>query len=260
MLVAGLSVFLFPPAGLAEHLPFAIISDTHVGHKNSVYPALMRILDSHNIRVIIHAGDAIHDRGDHDQWSKFIDMTGTEKILHLAAGNHDVRGKDSFETYRRYFPSNYHSWTEGDTLFVLLNTEMPGEEFRVAGEQLEWLEDELKKPFRYKFVFLHKPLFPFLFRQGLDRHRASRNALHKLFVRRGVSLVVAGHDHVYRRMTKDGITYVVNGGAGGRIPPFYSKDGSSFSYIVTSKTFDDGYSFVVRDLRGKARDVFWVVR
>ena len=184
-------------------------------------------------------------------------MTGTGKTLHLTPGNHDVNGEASQATYLQFFDAPYSSFSEGDTLFLLLDTEMPGEQSRIAGEQLAWVEAELTRPFRYKFVFLHEPLYPFIPHHGLDRHKAARDALHRLFVRSGVSLVVAGHDHVYDRRAHDGITYVIDGRCGGR--SWLSTNGHSYRYIVARRT-GDAYTFQVRDMPGKVWDEFTVSR
>ncbi len=254
--VAWLS-FLSLPAG-AGYAPFAIMSDSHVGTHNSAYADFVHALDEQNIKNIIHTGDAINEPGNISQWTRFLEITGPDKTLHLAPGNHDIRGQESLAIYLSFFPELYYSVSDGDTLFVFLNTELPGQEHRIAGEQAAWLERELQQPFRYKFVFLHEPLYPVVPYHGLDRHKKARDALHRLFVRNGVALVVAGHDHIYRRSAKDGITYVVAGAQGGRFH-FFAKDGEFFDYIATTR-IDDHYFFVVRNLGGETEDEFTVGR
>jgi hypothetical protein len=94
---------------------------------------------------------------------------------------------------------------------VLLNTELPGEESMITGIQLSWLAAELDKKYRYKFVFLHEP----------DQNEAARDRLHKLFIRKGVSLVVSGHDHMYSRSRRNGIIYVTAPRMGEWVPPSF---------------------------------------
>ena len=141
---------------------------------------------------------------------------------------------------------------------MLLNTEFPGEQAMVTGTQFDWLEAELQRPFKYKFVFLHEPLYPAFSGHGLDRHPAARDRLHELFVRKGVSLVVAGHDHVYNKSVKDGVTYVIASGGGGR---FYlsPSNGGFLHYVVGTRT-GDSYSFVVKDMKGEVKDQFVIRR
>lgn len=244
----------------ADLTSFAIISDTHVGTEDSFYAAFIRIVDEQRIKVVIHTGDAIHDPGNTEQWKRFLEITGTGKRIHLAPGNHDIRGKESFSVYLRYFKRPYHSFAHGDTLFILLNTEIPGEEGMVKGEQLAWLKAELERHFRYKFVFLHRPLFPLIPLHGLDRHRKARDRLHQLFEQKGVSLVVCGHDHIYNRSMRDSIIYVIAAGSGGQQRfPVFRETGRSFRYIVAART-GKGYTFVVKDIEGDTGDEFTVIR
>ena len=140
----------------------------------------------------------------------------------------------------------------------MLNTELPGEESKITGEQYEWLENELKRTFKYKFVFLHEPLFPVFPGHGLDKHSDARDRLHDLFVRSGVSLVVSGHDHLYNKTSRDGITYIIASGGGGK---FYlpASNGAFLHYVVGTRT-DKGYSFAVKDMKGDVKDQFVIVR
>ncbi len=251
-----LLTILFSVPGHAQYPTFAIVSDSHVGAANSVYPAFIRAIEDAKIDMVIHAGDAINTPGSTREWASFLEMTGPAIHLYLAPGNHDIRGKASVSAYLKYFPKLYYSFSEGDTLFVLLNTELPGEESMVTGEQFAWLKTELARPFRYKFIVLHEPLFPVIPLHGLDRHQAERDQLHRLFVRSGVCLVVAGHDHIYDRTARDGITYVIAGPTGGTLPSFL-KNGDSFRYMVVERKNGD-YSFLVKDMAGNTRDQFSV--
>ena len=257
-LLVALSLLFIPFSVGAGDKPFAIIGDTHIGANNTVYPVFIRAIEDQKIELIIHVGDAINSPGSSSQWARFFEMTGQGKELHLAPGNHDIRDSQSLAFYLRFFPGPYDSFSRGDTLFILLNTEVPGEEGMIAGEQLVWLETELQRSFRYKFVFLHRPPFPVVPLHGLDRHKEARDRLHRLFVKNGVSLVVSAHDHLYHRSAKDAVTYVITGGGGGYLLSFV-KNGDFHHYIVATRT-KNGYSFAVKDIEGKVRDEFAVKR
>ena len=257
-ILIALALLLLPLLVRAEYAPFAIISDTHIGFQEAVYIDFIRAVEEEKIHMIIHTGDAIHKPGDVTQWARFLQITGQGKTVHLAAGNHDINDKESFGVFLSYFNEPYHSFSDGDTLFILLNTELPGQSSRIAGEQLEWLEAELRRPFRYKFIFLHEPLFPVVRLHGLDVHKAARDSLHQLFVQTGVSLVVSGHDHLYDRKMRDSITYVIAGGGGGQLA-FFLSNGDFHHYIMASRK-NDGYVFTMKDSKGNIRDQFSVTR
>ena len=249
-----LVLFLIPLFSWAEDVSFAIVSDTHVGASDSLYPAIIHRIEEEQIKVIIHTGDAIEHPRDVRDWNKFFDIQGPLKTLYLAPGNHDISGKASLEVYLKFFSKSYYSFSDGDALFILLNTELPGEESMIQGKQLAWLEAELQRPFRYKFVFLHEPLFP-VFHQGLARYEDARDTLHGLFVRNGVSLVVAGHDHIYHRTVKNGIVYIIMPPVRGQTRHF-SQNGEP-GYIVATKN-NNNFSFVLKDIGSNVRDKFFV--
>lgn len=211
------------------------------------------------IDTIVHTGDAINKPGSLRQWKKFFETTGPDKTLHFAPGNHDIRFNSSRSVYDRLFSSQYYSYSRGDTLFVMLSTVLPHQRSRITGRQRTWLRTELARPFRFKFVFLHEPLFPALPLQGLNVFRKSRNSLHQLFVDMGVNLVVAGHNHIYRRSERDGVTYVVASNTGGKLFPvgLVSRKVDSFRYIVATR-IDGHYLLETRDMRSNVTDRFTV--
>jgi len=254
-LAVFVSLFLTSCVLRAEGSTFAIVSDSHVGASNSVYPDFIKRMEREGISTLIHTGDATH-RGSRGQWEDFARLTGPDKLLHIVPGNHDVRDHATYSRFLGLFQAPYYSFTDDDTLFVLLNTEIPGKRRRIAGEQLAWLTAELDRPFKYKFVFLHEPLFPLLPGNGMDRYAAARDALHLLFVQMRVSLVIAGHDHIYDRTMRDGVEYVIQGATGGRLP-WFTKNGKSFRYMIATRE-EDGYVFTVKDMSGRVRDRFMV--
>jgi 3',5'-cyclic AMP phosphodiesterase CpdA len=260
LFIICLALVLIPIHAVAQHqTPFAIISDTHIRTgTNSVYSAFLQKIEKEKIYHIIHVGDAIEAPSRAAQWKRFLELTGPDKTLHLAPGNHDIRGENSLAVYLQFFQKPYYSFVDGDTLFVLLNTELPGEEEQIAGKQLVWLKTELEKPFKYKFVFLHEPLYPFIPGHGLDKYNKARDGLHRLFVTKGVSLVVSGHDHIYGRTTKDNILYVTVATLGGQIPPYMVRS-EVFRYVITTRN-SEGYSFTVWDMEGNAKDRFIIGR
>jgi 3',5'-cyclic AMP phosphodiesterase CpdA len=260
LFVIFLALVLIPIYAVAQHqAPFAIISDTHIRTgTNSVYSAFLQKIEKEKINHIIHVGDAIDTPGSTSQWTRFLELTGPDKTLHLTPGNHDIRGNKSLAVYLQFFQKPYYSFVDGDTLFVFLNTELPGEEEKIAGNQSAWLKAELEKPFKYKFVFLHEPLYPFIPGHGLDKYTEARDSLHYLFVSKGVSLVVSGHDHIYSRATKDNILYVTAATLGGQIPPYMIRS-EVFRYVTTTRN-GEGYSCTVRDMEDNIKDRFTIAR
>ena len=135
-------------------------------------------------------------------------------------GNHEAQSSDAAMAvlaewgHDLYGSFDFHGWH-----FVGLNTDEPNREGRVTGEQLEWLEGDLRAAAgaRGTFVFLHRPLFSWF--QG-NFNPDDAQVLMKLFAGHGVRAVFAAHDHFYYEEQHDGVRYITVGGAGG---PLYTQ-------------------------------------
>jgi hypothetical protein len=124
-------------------------------------------------------------------------------------GNHDwVVGYP--EPYLSYFslPGNgrYYQLDRSPLSFFMLDS-MPDEPDGTAPDstQGQWLKASLAaSAARWKVAVMHHPPFS----SGL--HGPS-GWMQWPFAAWGAQLVLAGHDHTYERIARDGITYVVNG-------------------------------------------------
>jgi len=260
-LLSALLIFLLlaPLAVISDDFSsFAVIGDTKIGYTESVYKDFLRIIHKKGINNVFLVGDVINSPGDEREWKKFLGLTQKDFNFHIALGNHDISSAESLETYVNLIkkPPYYSIFTK-DTNFIILSTEIPGETNKITGKQLDWLKEELKKHFLYKFVFLHRPLFPTIFGRGycLDRYAADRDSLHDLFTENNVDIVFAGHEHLYNRIEKDRIIYVTTGGGGSRLLLFDEEYGGFFHYII-AKRKNEGYIFTVYNMNEYPKDKF----
>jgi len=150
-------------------------------------------------------------------------------------GNHDIGGSRRNEAvFKQFFKRLYYSFDWDGCHFVCLDSEIPGQEGTIAGEQLEWLERDLEAHTEapLTFVFVHRPLFPVSVHVGnsLDKDKRKRDALHRLFVKMGVDCVFAGHEHLWSVSETDGLHYLITGGAGA--PLYATQEGGGFHHYV----------------------------
>jgi len=129
-------------------------------------------------------------------------------------GNHDWSATDA-QPYLDYFelPGNerYYDFRRGALHFFALDSD-PHEPDGITHDspQAAWLEEGLaasSAPF--KIVYMHHAPY-----SSSDVH-GSQGPLQWPFREWGASIVLAGHDHLYERLSVSGLTYVVNG-LGGR--------------------------------------------
>ncbi|MFO7947214.1 MAG: metallophosphoesterase, partial [Armatimonadota bacterium] len=197
------------------------------------------------------------------QYSKFFEALTPLKVhgdipVAFATGNHDIRGsRKNVTIFEEYFGATYYSFDRGNAHFIILDSEIPGQEGRVKGEQWEWLVSDLEGASNaaYVFVTIHRPLFP------VDGHIGSsmdvdiplRDRLHQLFVNYEVTAVFSGHEHLYNYHRRDGVGYYITAGGGA---PLYAKpqEGGFYHYLLVA-TGEDGYTARVIKYDGQLHEV-----
>jgi 3',5'-cyclic AMP phosphodiesterase CpdA len=114
----------------------------------------------------------------------------------------------------------------------------------MSKEQLDWLEKELEASGSdWKIPFFHHPLYSSGEAHGSDA--ALRDQLEPLFVKHGVDVVFAGHEHFYERIKpQKGITYFITGSAA------KLRKGNIGGTALTAKGFDTGYAFMIVEIAG----------
>ncbi len=244
---------------------FIVLGDNRSG--DEIYRKLIALAMERKPDLIMNTGDVIATPGSIDDWAKFWEMSRPVTVPYfLAVGNHDMHPKvtGSEKIYKEQvdLPGNelFYSFNTGNSLFIVLDTCIGGQEKKVTGEQYKWLEGVLAgSTQRHKFVFLHHPLYPEKGRgkhhgNSLDRYPTERDALQALFVRYKVDAVFAGHEHYYLRKAINGVTHVITGGGGA---PVYGKEEDGGFYHFVRVTVDrDNVSGEVVDSNGKIRDRF----
>ena len=160
-----------------------------------------------------------------------------DKVTFYATlGNHD----DSNQRFYDYFNmkgEEYYRLKEGNASFYALNSNY------MDRRQLKWLEEQLAKDdSEWKIAFFHHPPY-----SSGGKHGSStklREIVEPIFLKYGVNVVMAGHEHFYERIKpQKGIHYIISG-AGGKLRPGDVKDNSP----LTEKAYDKDMSFMLLEI------------
>jgi len=110
--------------------------------------------------------------------------------------------------------------------------------------QLKWLETELKNSGSdWKIAFFHHPLYSSGRAHGSSTEL--RGLLEPLFVKYGVQVVLAGHEHSYERVKpQSGVHYFI-AGSGGKL-----KRGNLRNSDFKAAGFDQDCAFLVMEITG----------
>jgi 3',5'-cyclic AMP phosphodiesterase CpdA len=196
-------------------------------------------------RMAFCVGDVMKKSGNEAEWIKFYNysMPFTKKMpLYIARGNHEGNDSASESLLRKQIDISenkpfYYSIETYGKCFNILDTEILGEENSITNRQLAWLKtklDSVSKEISISgiFIFMHRPLF----RQSRAKGKKLKNAddLHALFQNyKKIEAVIAGHDHIFHYQKKDGINYIITGGAGAPL----GKEGTGNYYHFLKLSF-----------------------
>lgn len=227
---------LRPAALLAARSPdsgvrFAVIGD--YGLAGQAAQDVANLVSSWNPDFIITTGDNNYPAGDASTidrnvgqyYSRFIapykgayGPGATVNRFFPALGNHDLAAAGA-RPYLEYFtlPGNgrYYDFTWGPVHLFALNSDPREPDGVSAGSlQAQWLRSRLgASQARLKVVYMHHPPY------SSGRHGSSA-WMRWPYGEWGAQVVLAGHDHTYERIVRDGVVYFVNGLGGVSTYPF----------------------------------------
>ena len=205
-----------PSGSATTRLSFAVVGDFGSGSSKewSVARRMCKYRRKHPFNLVITTGDNVYDSGSPDRFeSAFFDpfecLLNAGVRFKAALGNHDVLtngGQPELDEPLFGLPSRNYVERRHGVRFVIANSNRL---------KRRWLGRALRARAgdRWTIAVFHHPVFS----PGTGHGSTSgfRPGLPRLFRRRGVDLVLNGHDHVYavtHPLRK--IRYVVTGGGG----------------------------------------------
>jgi predicted phosphodiesterase len=196
------------PASAALEFTFSVCGDSR--DSPSTYRKVLASVMADGSEFLIHTGDLVNS-GTGPQWQEFAGiMADAELPFYPVAGNHDDFG-GNLDGYLAHSgaPAIHYSFDRGPIHFAMADSHNGG----ISADELAWLRDDLgttNQPI--KMVVLHHPPFD---PDGTDHIMAFGNAgFMDLMVEQEVDYVFAGHIHAYAQEERDGVVYVITGGAG----------------------------------------------
>jgi len=212
-----------PPAS-ARAVTFYAYGDTrsHPKDHDKVCAAIladMRKDPAHRQTLIVHVGDwALRATEDHWQREVFDrrlkNVRELMRLLPLAGcrGNHEniVGDYSVFDKYLPFAKAGTH-FDYGPVHFAFLTRDQVDRSHkrRYAAVERQMAASAGK---RWKIAVIHHPAYTAGTGHAPDRTVIS--GLVPLVVAHGYQVVISGHNHVYARAVKDGVTYITTGGGG----------------------------------------------
>jgi len=192
---------------------FAVIGDTGTGDKPQY--DIGRRLEQYRQRVdftfTIMVGDNIYGSERPQDFQKKFEIPYKPLLdrgvtFYAALGNHD----DPNQRFYKPFNMNgerYYTFTKGKIDFFVLDSNY------MDRKQLDWFERAIKgSKSDWKMAYFHHPLYSSGAAHGSEADL--RTLLEPLFIKYGMDVVFAGHEHFYERVKpQKGIYYFTCGGS-----------------------------------------------
>ncbi len=227
-----------------DSLKFAAIGDNGTGERPQ-YEVGEMMAKAHAIfpfDLVIMLGDNMYGRQRPEDFVQKFERPYAALLeagvkFQASLGNHDRPENVSYPYYNMNGQRYYTFGRKNVRFFALDSTIMDK-------RQLDWLEGALRDAREdWKICFFHHPLY-----SNAGRHGSAfdlRVVLEPLFVKYGVNVVFAGHDHVYERVKpQKGIYYFVSGSAG------QLRKGNMRPTGETAASFDQDQSFMLVEIDG----------
>ena len=245
VLTAGLAAQdLTLPNKPKDTLKFAVIGDSGTGDSNQ-YRLAKVFTDTHQrfpFEFVLMMGDNMYGAESARDFQRKFEIPYKPLLdknikFYASLGNHDSTNQRMYKLFNMNGERFYTFRPKAGVRFFALDSNY------MDRTQLQWLEKELAASGSdWKIMYFHHPIYSSGGRHGSDT--ALREQLEPLFLKYGVDVVMAGHEHFYERLKpQNGIHYFISGGAG----KLRKGDvGGEF----TEKSFDQGYHFMIFEIDG----------
>jgi predicted phosphodiesterase len=232
-----------PPVG-KDSVKFLVLGDTGTGDR-AQYEVAAQAWRAHSVfpyEFVIMLGDNMYGSERPQDFLKKFEtpykpMLDANIPFYAALGNHD----DPNQRYYRPFGMGgrrFYSFQRPDVRFFVLDSNY------MDKDQQAWLEKELAaSTSRWKIAYGHHPLYSTGGRHGSEVDL--RTIVEPLFIKYGVKVVFAGHEHFYERLKpQNGIAYFTAGGSA------KLRAGDVGGGRLSAKGFDTEQTFMLIEIDG----------
>jgi len=225
-----------------DSVKFAIIGDTGSGtdKQQQIADMMVRYKETFPFEFVLMMGDNLYGGDSAKDYQKKFEsvykpLLDAKLKFYATLGNHDEANQRLYEHFNMN-GDEYYSFKKGNVTFYSLNSNY------MDKKQVDWLEKELaKNNTEWKICFFHHPPYSSGKAHGSDTQL--REVVEPIFIKNGVNVVFAGHEHFYERLKpQKGIYYFISG-AGGKL-----RSGDVQTTQITAKAFDQDLSFMLIEI------------
>ena len=232
-----------PPVG-KDSLKFLVLGDTGTGDR-AQYDVASQVWKAHQVfpyEFAIMLGDNIYGSERPQDFARKFEQPYKPLLdanipFYASLGNHD----DPNQRYYKPFGmggERFYTYQKKDVRFFALDSNY------MDKDQQAWLDKQLRESnAKWKIAYFHHPIYSSGGRHGSEMDL--RAIVEPMFIKYGVNVVFAGHEHFYERLKpQQGIAYFTAGGSA------KLREGDIVTGALTAKGFDREQSFMVVEIDG----------
>ncbi len=199
------------PKASTQNYKFAVAGDSRDG--DVIFSQLLKQVSADGSTFLIHLGDLV-STGKPDEWVRWRALMQDFKLpFYPVPGNHDTNSA-TLNDYLRATgaPAVHYTLDRGAAHFVFLDSHTG----ILTDAELQYLDRDLaatRAPI--KIIVTHYP--PFDPAGGNHILGSGKDRLMQIAQARGANYVFAGHIHCYAQAERNGVQYIISGGAGAPI-------------------------------------------
>jgi len=213
------------PKADAESVTFAVDGDSRK-HENKHYEIASAIAkrSGAGLDLCLHTGDLTSNGRVFAGWAREFFRPAAELLanipLYPVLGNHELNSEHYFNFFALAGNERWYSFDRGGVHFIFLDSYSPLEPDSL---QYKWLKTDLANcDSAWKVLSLHTPFFSsgphgILEPDGKPAEKEMADLqehILPLMEEHGVTMVFAGHDHIYERSKKGDTYFIISGGGG----------------------------------------------
>jgi len=199
-----------------KNFSFLVVGDSQ--DSITTFNSLIDKINHEDALFVVDNGDLVAS-GEQIEFTLFLEqIKRSNKPFLTTLGNHDLMRDGTSSNYQKIFGQPYYSFIIGNSYFIMLNS---GRGESLDTTQIQWLHNQLNKSlnYRYRFVFMHVPLYDPLGRPTDEGHSLGdvqqAKMLNNLFDQYNITMLFFSHIHAYYNGTWGKTPYIITGGAGG---------------------------------------------
>ena len=230
------------PPRLEGSTRFAVIGDS--GSGTSVqYDVARQLIEAHQLfpySFVLMMGDNIYGDDSARGYQKKFEQPYKPLLdggipFYATLGNHD-NPDQRFYKWFNMDGKRYYTFSKGPIEFFVMDSTY------MDRAQLDWLERALSGSHaRWKIAYAHHPMYSSGGRHGSEVDL--RALVEPLFVKYGVDIVFAGHEHLYERVRPQRNIYYFTSGAAGKL-----RKGNLRRGDLTAAGYDQDLSFMLVEI------------